>query len=426
MSRYVREKQAAGRRDAHLPIVPPAKPVALAKDRGQFSTKSVTPRDLVGPYTLQRIAQRCCPDERFKNLRGCRDGVRTTEQGGGRAGLHYVPSEGRAFWSGLCTCGSAWVCPPCAEAIWNYRQTELGQALKKHRGAGGRVLFITLTASHHHDDLGVMLDALIKAVGKVYTGGAFTRFKKSLGYIGSIRGVEVTWSYEHGWHPHFHVLWFLGALTPGQLAEVTAYVDTAWRAALVTLGLSGSEKHACKVRDTSWTIEEYMTKMGKQKPWDADAELTMGNRKHGRRGGFSPQDLLRIAGGLQMAPKLSARRAGFLYHEYACATQGHQSFRWSPGLRELLGMGAAKKDEAIAAAEDIEHEAEVDELLPANVQVASFSPAAYHVVTANDARGELVAELVACRGDVHQLRTFLEALGLRCSWRDAVVWAEAP
>lgn len=392
----------------------------------EVASKPSAKKDRVGLYGLLRTAKGSAVGERFKRLQFCHEHVRTNEVGAGEFGGHFVPETGGAYFTGLATCGSAWICPVCAEAIWNYRKHELAEALKIHRGRGGKVLFITLTASHHHIPLEDLLDKLSRAVRLVYTGGTFNRWKQRAGYLGSIKATEITWSAVNGWHPHFHVLWLLDELTPAQLAEASSYVDSAWRKALTTVGLSGSVAHACTVKDSSWDIEEYMAKMGHERAWDSDAELTMGTRKHGKRRGLSAWDLLRVAAGELQAPGCDADRARALFYSYACATQGRHSFRWSPGLREALGLGPSKTDDDIAAEDDIEHDADVDELRPASVQLLGGTPAAWRVIVANDARGELIDRLVAGPGGMARLQTFCEALGLRCSRRDGYVWTEAP
>jgi hypothetical protein len=54
-------------------------------------------------------------------------------------------------------------------------------------------LFITLTAAHTSETvLEPFLDALGDAMGLVYEGSPWTRFRRSCGYIGSIKGLEIT------------------------------------------------------------------------------------------------------------------------------------------------------------------------------------------------------------------------------------------
>lgn len=342
-------------------------------------------------------------DDEWHRLYGCHRLLRRREDGSSGVDLLHRPAVGRAYYSGLQTCGSAWACPVCAGVVWDHRKEELRQALEVHRGRGGAVLFITLTASHHHLPLRPFLDALGRAVRRVYTGGTFTRLGATCGYQGAIRGTEVTWSPANGWHPHYHMLWLCDELTAAQLAEVRDYVDQAWRAALKAEGLSGSIRRATTVKESSWSIEQYMAKIGHDRHWDADAELTMGTRKAGRRRGLSPHDMLRI--GVAGIGRVQPARAAELYREYAAATKGRHSLRWSAGLRELLGLAAEISDSAVAdgAANELDC-----------VKLMRLTPRDWRTVIGNDARAELLN--VAAAGDMATLGAFVVALGLE--WTD--------
>jgi hypothetical protein len=310
----------------------------------------------------------------------------------------YAETTQKAYYDGLQTCGSAWVCPTCGGAIWDVRKDELRQALEVHRGRGGAVLFITLTASHEHLPLKLFLAGLKRAMRRVYSGRQFQAFKARLGYIGAVRGTEVTWSPLHGWHPHFHLLWFCSELTADELADVQQLLTAAWLDALAAEGLQASGRRGVVVKESSWSIEEYITKCGHERHWDADAELTMGQRKQGKRRGLSPHDFLRVGLGQYEGPwRVDPERAAALYREYAAGTKGLHSLRWSPGLRELLGLAAELSDEAIAAGGANELDV---------YRLGSLNPRQWRVVLANDARGELVE--AAGRGDAG---AFLLALG---------------
>ena len=380
-------------------IDPPASPL---EDVGELATKPSWPATITRLYRLQAQAKRwLCFNP---------DGSRTTAWGylagchrychkpapGKRSGVGLLanPINGHGFFSGVQTCASPWACPVCANVIWEQRRRELAEALYTHRERGGAVLFITLTASHHHTALEGFLDALAAARRALYTGGAFTRFKQRMGYLGAICGTEITWSFDNGWHPHFHILWLLDTLTPEQLAEVTAYVTQAWPKVLAQQGVFASTAHGVTVKESSWDIEEYMTKMGHARTWDLDAELTVRDQKNPRRVGFAAMQLLdrQLVASSPTSSKLDARR---LFVEYATATRRHHSLRWSPGLRAKLGLAPVEDDET-AAASEAEHEAE---LAPEEGPIVSFGTMPvdqWRVVLGNDAVAELRIVLGQC------------------------------
>lgn len=321
----------------------------------------------------------------------------------------------RAYYAGLQTCGSAWVDPICSGVIYDYRRGEVAEALEWARENGYRVYFVTLTAQHSKGmRLATLLSQLGMAMRRVYTGSPWRLFRDATGYLGSIKGVEVT-NGKHGWHPHYHLLWFSKM---GTALQVRAYVDPAWRSALASVGLSGLKGIAANVKESSMTAGEYMTKFGHDRGWDLDAELTMWTRKDGlKQKSATPWDLLR-AGLRHYDPATDGpvrgkivARCRVLFREYAAATKGKHSLEWSKGLKALVGVADVSDDDA-AAGELNDRELAV---------LALLSVAQWRRVVANDLRGELLQ--VANGGDVGAVAAFLALIGV---YLDAVCETAAP
>lgn len=375
---------------------------------------STVPRDdsRLGRYALQSVARDylCATGGKeelaadpWHRLAGChrRRSFRTLPDGTREPRLTvdvlHDAERRRAYYAGLQTCGYAAACPVCGGVIWDVRKAELGQGLQSHRAAGGGCFFATLTARHSRDtELAPFVGALAAALRSVYTGKAFTDFKRRVGYLGAVRALEVTHGGK-GWHPHSHLLWFTERPVDASLVdEVRHFLERRWMAALKQVGLDGLVEHAVKVGEASWTIEEYMTKIGHARNWDLDAELTMGARKQGRRGGVTPADMLRAGLSGEVA---AAARARALYRDYAAAMKGVHSLRWSAKLRERLGLGDDVDDAAIAAGETADRELAV---------LARLSSEDWRLVLANDVRGELLQ--VANAGDAVLVAEFLDCL----------------
>jgi hypothetical protein len=68
----------------------------------------------------------------------------------------------------------------------------------------------------------------------VYEGSPWKRFKQSCGYIGSIKGLEIT----RGCMGGIRITTCCGSVR-GEVSEVQGYVDRAWASALERVGLSG-------------------------------------------------------------------------------------------------------------------------------------------------------------------------------------------
>jgi hypothetical protein len=300
--------------------------------------------------------------------------------------LMYVADQRRAYYAHLQTCGSPWVCPPCSAAIYDRRRAEVAAALDWARSIGKRVQLVTFTASHKlGQPLAPFLAALAAAMRLVFRDRPFERFKAAVGYIGSIKATEITYG-ANGWHAHFHALWLSDF---GTECTVKAFASPAWRSALQKVGLTASVRRGVVVKDSSMSADEYLAKFEHDRGWDLDAELTMWGRKVGSKG-LSPWDLLRVNSPESLA----------LYAQYAAATFGKSSIRFSPGLKDLVGLAVVSDDQAAAA----ETGGEVGQLL------ASLYPVDWAVVLANDCRGEL--EDIADSGDLVAVGIFLSSIGV--------------
>lgn len=148
-------------------------------------------------------------------------------------------ADGRMVDGSWWTCGSAWECPACATRIRAARAAELTAAAQRHReggagrkpwrGRGGEVYLLTLTLRHRRSD--TLLDlrqGLTAAWRRMTQGSPWKRLAASCGLLGSVRAVETTWSREHGWHPHLHVLMFAGKLGSRELRDLETRLGERW------------------------------------------------------------------------------------------------------------------------------------------------------------------------------------------------------
>ena len=343
-------------------------------------------------YGLQTVARSALPGPDWKRLHGCRRKRAIHQLPSGKFEEHatvdlmYVEEQGRAYLAHLQTCGSPWVCPPCSAAIYDHRRAEVATALDWARANGKRVQLVTFTASHHlGEPLAPFLSGLAAAMRLVFRDRPFERFKEAVGYIGAIKATEITYG-ANGWHAHFHALWISDS---GTASTVKAFASPAWRSALRKVGLSASVRRGVVVKDSSMTAAEYLAKFEHERGWDLDAELTMWSRKVGSEG-LSPWDLLRKGTTAALA----------LFAEYAEATRGKSSIRFSPGLKALVGVTTVTDDQAAAAETGGEGGRPLVKLWPAD----------WAMILANDCRGEY--ENVGDSGDVAAVLAFLASIGV--------------
>lgn len=160
-------------------------------------------------------------------------------------GYYSLGTEGSARLgvTGVATCKSP-LCPLCAPKWARTRAEEITTAID-HWGAK-RVLFGTLTMRHHKGmPLALQHRLLTRAFGHLWSGRAGQEHAHAWGgRPEAIRAHDRTWSNEHGWHPHLHVLFFRQseAQTVGELESA---LTARWPEAL-GCALRAMKRGVCK------------------------------------------------------------------------------------------------------------------------------------------------------------------------------------
>lgn len=281
-------------------------------------------------WELQAAARRLLPAERvFSCLRVLRKGET------GFSAFRRV-ADSSVYFSGLAICGSSWVCPVCAAKISERRRGELLQAVSEWKARGGHLAFVTLTVPHSAHSVAFHLVDTLLEINRRMNSGRDRLSATVSGYVGQVRALEVTHG-AHGWHPHLHVLLFLDQ--PPDFKALHRQLWASWRALVLGAGLGTPAEGAFKVQDGS-VAAKYASK------WGIPEEMTKGHFKTARSArGRTPFALLRDY-------LTSDQQAGALFREFAAAFKGRRQLRWSPGLRDLLGIGVEKTDEQEAASID--------------------------------------------------------------------------
>jgi hypothetical protein len=244
--------------------------------------------------------------------------------------------DGRCFPSGVKSCGSVWVCPVCSAKIRARREIELEAACREWVDRGGQLAMLTFTLRHDQSmHLDEVLHALTLSYRKLRNRKAFRVLREFLG--GAVKALELTYG-QNGWHPHLHVLLFVKPEVERELVEaIKEGLITDWRE--LAADSLGSVPSVARAIDLLWfgsdaeTAAGYVSKIAK--------EISLADTKSG----YDPFALLDVEG-------VERDRAVALFIEYANVMRGRHSIDWSPGLRDLLGIGADKTDEEIAAEDD--------------------------------------------------------------------------
>lgn len=286
---------------------------------------------------------------------------------GAGVGLRIGPTG--AGLSGLCTCGSVWSCPVCSAKIMMRRAMDVGALLAAWHARGGSLAFATFTMRHRRGQgLVALWNGLQRGWNRVTGGKGWITDKAAHGVAGWVRVVEVTRG-ANGWHVHVHAVFLLdGKATDTTVRGLHRSMFGRWRAGLVADGFRAPlmvGQDARLVRDAHVDeLAAYFAKAvdlpgvgtggggsrrGSHTGTDAGRalalELTQAVTKASRsaHGTLPPWRLLDAVIEEGDADALDA------WHEWERGSKGRRQISYSVGIRDLLGLGAVKSDDDVAA-----------------------------------------------------------------------------
>ncbi len=286
----------------------------------------------------------------------------------GAKGVDVRLCEGVAHFGGVALCGSIHVCPVCGPRVRQARALELDTALShwtREHGAGA-VLLLTLTVPHTMAmGLAMLLD-IQRAGFRALTSGRFAqRLGDDFGQKFHIRALDVTHG-ANGWHPHFHVVLLLDApLGKERVQELGNALFEKWRGAVKKAGLGEAQRQGFDLSPARnrTDVARYVTQMvyggdeeNEKGGRSLALEVTRGDLKAGKRSGqrtifeilASAVRPLADADGV-LDEEVERDRA--LWKEWEQGSAGIRAIRWSPGLREAVGLGEEQTDEETVAEE---------------------------------------------------------------------------
>jgi hypothetical protein len=346
-----------------------------------------SPNEVIDRWFLQSAARELLPNE-YVAL--CMRSVVVTS-----AGVHVMhsPQKMRAFYRNLLVCGLLWACPICGEKICERRRQELIMAVDN---TDLKPALLTFTLQHDiGDNLKVLLSALLDSYRRLKSGKRWDNFVSQSGWVGSVRGLEVTYG-ENGWHPHVHVLAFF---RDSNVDGVEGFLKERWRAVLEHNAQTASYANGVTVSTADKKVTEYVTKFGHEpinpkRPfrWGMESEVTKSQLKRSRSPkGRTPIELLTDYA-------MGDKPSGKLWREYAMTFKGRNQLVWSRGLRALFGLGKPESDGEAAKAEPDDA-----------VLLAKLSLPQWKIILDKNARGDVLR--AARTGDVGLLNTFLHDIG---------------
>jgi hypothetical protein len=246
-------------------------------------------------------------------------------------------------------------CPVDSAKIMARRSIEIGAGLLTWEGRGGRLVMGTLTMRHHAGhSLATEWDALRDAWTAVGKSRVWRKWLARLGSPGLVRVVEVTYSWDNGWHVHLHFVLLVGGEV--QAADVDAFrvwLLAKWARSLAAAGMPGAlergqDVHLVDGVAAAVELGKYLAKSTAYGAAESLGRELMGAWSKSARGGFGTDPAWRLAEDFFAT---GDRAALDKWHEYERGSKGRRQCTWSRGLRELLALGVEKSDEEIAAEE---------------------------------------------------------------------------
>ena len=223
-------------------------------------------------------------------------------------------SIGESSFADVVTCGSVWLCPVCGRRIADERRIELEFVMKQAVKDSDRdFVFGTYTIQHRLSDrLADLLRDLKDSVHKAWAGRGGQAARDAVGYKLIARVVEIRWSPETGWHPHFHEVATVNrGVTP---VALDAAIGGRYGAQLEARGYHYHPEHSVLFSGVNDQTSLYLTKFA--------YELSAGAEKTSRGESISFFQLAKLAA------DTGEQRYRDLVVEYAEATSGVRWFVW--------------------------------------------------------------------------------------------------
>lgn len=311
------------------------------------------------------------------------------------------PEAGNAALSGVQTCGSVWACPVCAGRIAAQRGKEISRAIDLMIEDGYIPIMLSNTAWHTKEMPLRWLKEKFKEAHRYFVQSRRWRELKAIfGIKHSIKAVEVTHSFDNGWHPHQHAILFAHADAINSASHETLETwisdcQDLWLQALEHVGLWGIKEIALDVKVSADVKKDYIAKLGLEDDETASLDYELSGGANKDKGGRKIWSILWSA--WQGKEEFEA-----LYIEYVQAMTGDNWITWSHGLKALCKIEEMEDEEAANIFADLEND---------SLELMAISDEEFLPVRKLHAIGDLLELAASCR-DENTVREFLQSLAV--------------
>ena len=293
-------------------------------------------------------------------IRGCH---RWLAPGAGAVSVQWAP--GQARWGNLQNSHSIWASPVSAARLARLRSAEIRTAVDSwvDQDPGHGVEFLTLTVRHNAGQgLKSVWDVVAKAWRSVVGGASWhggarcVGDKHEFGVAHWVRSVEITHSYENGWHVHVHALLLTTKkLKQKQRKKLRARLFERWKNACLRAGFDApTEERGIDLKSVmnssgSAAIGEYLAKGQTSK---IAMEVASGQASKQARGkNRTPFQILGDIGRADRAGEDYGRDLQ-TYHEWERVSNGRRAIGWSKNAKAELGVKDLSDEELLQQDDD--------------------------------------------------------------------------
>lgn len=180
---------------------------------------------------------------KLKTLLYC--GARNIKVPGNNNGVHIISNGQHTRILGIKRCEQSWVCPVCTAREMRKHSQNIGAAIMKLKQDNLVPIMITFTIFHTVQETAKEVLTVLKNTFYDFTknatwrrkkadgtyfqsGGAWNKFCTEFGIKHNVKVMEVTYGL-HGWHPHFHNLYWVPKERLSEIASWEEDLKKQWR-----------------------------------------------------------------------------------------------------------------------------------------------------------------------------------------------------
>ena len=125
-------------------------------------------------------------------------------------GVQFFPTTQKVSLTNVRMCGLKWLCPVCLEREAQDQKRLVEEMMVFMQKKGYYAHMVTFTAPHKKYDGLKDLITFLKLARKRFFGDRANLkfFSTEFDYVGHITAMEIKYSDQNGWHPHFHTIIF--------------------------------------------------------------------------------------------------------------------------------------------------------------------------------------------------------------------------